>query len=425
MARIYQTRQLFDPSLANYMEQVIQNRVANETNRNKNILSSTRNMLSSIGETIDEAANNYYERKARQEMVKNINHPDANVNAALNAWANNPKNSLDIPKILIDSYNLEQQRQMHDAIRQSEDKTRAQETYGIVEPQYRMAKANLQNELDKQNGKINLVDPQLIQDYEIAANKLNALNRRLGFDEVPLYLTKRPENNIPQEVPKPQVTLTPGASNNMNIIENNERQVAELEASARDPELENTQTVQTVQTVPTNTIANMKQEDIYNRVNEILKNPTPETEKEFDELLKFVTNESDKQNFISQMTLKKQEKLFSRLDTLLDKKNEWTDAALAESNDIAKQISDETTRKNYETKIQTRGKTKERKAKEWAKLKQDMKKFILDARANGIHISGDFGDYNNFIPKAYRKYIKIYPAYGGWKIEPIGDWMEE
>lgn len=425
MARIYQTRQLFDPSLANYMEQVIQNRVANEANRNKNLLSSTRNMLSSVGETIDEAANNYYERKARQEMVKNINHPDANVNAALNAWANNPKNSLDIPKILIDSYNLEQQRQMHDAIRQSEDKTRAHETYGIVEPQYRMAKAKLQNELAKQNNKIELVDPQLIQDYEIATNKLNALNRILGFEEVPLYLTKRQENNIPQEVPKPQVTLTPGARNNMNIVENNERQVAELEASAKDPELENTQPIQTVQTVPTNPIANMKQEDIYNRVNEILKNPTPETEKEFDELLKYVSNESDKQNFISQMTLKKQEKLFSRLDTLLDKKNEWTDAALAESNDIAKQISDETTRKNYETKIQTRGKTKERKAKEWAKQKQDMKKFILDARANGIHISGDIENYNNFIPKAYRKYIKIYPAYGGWKIEPIGDWMEE
>ena len=422
MARIYQTRQLFDPSLANYMEQVIQNRVANETNRNKNLLSSTRNMLSSVGETIDEAANNYYERKARQEMVKNINHPDANVNAALNAWANNPKNSLDIPKILIDSYNLEQQRQMHDAIRQSEDKTRAQETYGIVEPQYRMAKANLQNELAKQNNNINLVDPQLIQDYEIATNKLNALNRRLGFDEVPLYLTKRQVNNIPQEVPKPQVTLTPGARNNMNIIENNERLVAELEDSARDPEIENTQTVQQGST---NTIANMKQEDIYNRVNEILKNPTPETEQEFGELLKFVTNESDKQNFISQMALKKQEKLFSRLDTLLDKKNEWTDAALGESNDITKQISDETTRKNYETKIQTRGKTKERKAKEWAKLKQEMKKFILDNRAKGIHISSDVEDYNSFIPKAYRKYIKIYPAYGGWKIEPIGDWMEE
>lgn len=422
MARIYQTRQLLDPQLLTNMNSVAQQRYANEVARRKPIMDSLNTMFSSVGKTIDEAANDYYERKARQEMVKNLNHPDANVNAALNAWANNPKNSLDIPKILMDSYNLDQQRKMHDAIRQSEDKTRAQETYGIVEPQYRMAKANLQNELAKQNGNINLVDPQIIQDYEIATNKLNALNRRLGFDEVPMYHSQRQETTISQVAPKSQVTLTPGARNNMNIIENNERQIAELEAGARDPELENTQPVQTV---PTNPIANMKQEDIYNRVNEILKNPTPETEQEFGELLNFVTNEADKQNFITQMELKKQEPLFSRLNTLLDNKNDWTDAALAEANDIAKQISDETTRKNYETKIQTRGKTKERRAREWAKQKQDMKKFILDARANGIHISDDYGDYTNFIPKAYRKYIKIYPAYGGWKIEPIGDWMEE
>lgn len=413
MARIYQTRQLLNPNLASYMEQVIQNRVANEANRNKDFLSSTRNMFSSVGKAIDDAANDYYERKARQEMVKNLNHQDANVNAALNAWANNPKNSLDIPKILINSYDLEQQRKMHDAIRQSEDKTRAQETYGIVEPQYRMAKATFQKELAKQNGNINLVDPQIIQDYEIATNKLNALNRRLGFDEVPMYPNQG------------QVSLTPGARNNIRKIEENERQLADLEANAIDPELENTQTVQPVQTEPTNPIANMKQEDIYNRVNEIIKNPTPDNEKEFESLIPFISNEADKQNFITQMTLKKQEPLFSRLNTLLDNKNEWTDAALAEANDIAGKISDETTRKNYETKIQTRGKTKERKAREWAKQKQDMKKFILDARANGIQIPDTMENYNDFIPKAYRKYIKIYPAYGGWKIEPIGDWMGE
>lgn len=416
MARIYQTRQLLDPQLLTNMNNVAQQRYANEVARRKPIMDSLNSMFSSVGNTIDEAANDYFERKARQEMVKNLNHPDANVNAALNAWANNPKNSLDIPKILIDSYNLDQQRKMHDAIRQSEDKTRAQETYGIVEPQYRMAKATLQNELSKQNGNINLVDPQIIQDYEIATNKLNALNKRLGFDEVPMYPNQKQETNIPQ------VSLTPGARNNMNIVTNNERQLAELEASAKDPELENTQPVQSVNTNP---IANMKQEDIYNRVNEIIKNPTPENEKEFDSLIPYISNEADKQNFITQMTLKKQEPLFSRLNTLLDNKNEWTDAALAEANEIANQISDETTRKNYGTKIQARGKTKERKAREWAKQKQDMKKFILDARANGIRITEDLGDYNNFIPKAYRKFMKIYPAYGGWKIEPIGDWMED
>lgn len=419
MARIYQTRQLLDPQLITNMNNVAQQRYANEVARRKPVMDSLNTMFSSVGKTIDDAANDYYERKARQEMVKNLNHPDPNVNAALNAWANNPKNSLDIPKILIESYNLDQQRKFHDDIRKSEDKTRAQETYGIAEPQYRAAKATFINELAKQNGNINLVNPQIIQDYEIATNKLNALNKILGYPEVPLYPNKR------QETPRPQVSLTPGARNNMRMVEENERQLADLEANARDTELENTQTVQTVQTEPTNPIANMKQEYIYNRVNEIIKNPTPENEKEFESLIPFISNEADKQNFITQMTLKKQEPLFSRLNTLLDNKNEWTDAALAEANDIAGQISDETTRKNYETKIQTRGKTKERKAREWAKQKQDMKKFILDARANGIQIPDTMENYNDFIPKAYRKYIKIYPAYGGWKIEPIGDWMGE
>jgi hypothetical protein len=419
MARIYQTRQLLDPQLITNMNNVAQQRYANEVARRKPVMDSLNTMFSSVGKTIDEAANDYYERKARQEMVKNLNHPDPNVNAALNAWANNPKNSLDIPKILINSYDLEQQRKMHDAIRQSEDKTRAQEAYGIAEPQYRATKATFLNELAKQNGNINLVNPQIIQDYEIATNKLNALNKRLGYPEVPLYPNQR------QETPRPQVSLTPGARNNMRMVEEDERQLADLEANARNPELENAQTVQPVQTEPTNPIANMKQEDIYNRVNEIIKNPTPENEKEFESLIPFISNEADKQNFITQMTLKKQEPLFSRLNTLLDNKNEWTDAALAEANDIAGQISDDTTRKNYETKIQTRGKTKERKAREWAKQKQDMKKFILDARANGIQIPDTMENYNDFIPKAYRKYIKIYPAYGGWKIEPIGDWMGE
>lgn len=71
MARIYQTRQLFDPSLAEYMEQVIQNRVANESNRNKNLLSSTRTMLSSVGETVDDYIGSYKRQKELQNAEAN------------------------------------------------------------------------------------------------------------------------------------------------------------------------------------------------------------------------------------------------------------------------------------------------------------------------------------------------------------------
>lgn len=71
MARVYTSRQLIDPSLASYMEQVIQNRVANEANRNKEFLSSTRNMLSSIGETADDYIGRYQRQKELQNAEAN------------------------------------------------------------------------------------------------------------------------------------------------------------------------------------------------------------------------------------------------------------------------------------------------------------------------------------------------------------------
>lgn len=71
MARVYTSRQLIDPNLASYMEQVIQNRVANEANRNKEFLSSTRNMLSSIGETADDYIGRYQRQKELQNAEAN------------------------------------------------------------------------------------------------------------------------------------------------------------------------------------------------------------------------------------------------------------------------------------------------------------------------------------------------------------------
>ena len=71
MARVYTSRQLIDPNLASYMEQVIQNRVANEANRNKEFLSSTRNMLSSIGETADDYIGRFQRKKELQNAEAN------------------------------------------------------------------------------------------------------------------------------------------------------------------------------------------------------------------------------------------------------------------------------------------------------------------------------------------------------------------
>lgn len=73
MARVYTSRQLIDPNLANYMEQVIQNRVANQLNRDKMLGESVRHMLTGIGETADDYIGRFQRQKELQNAEDNKN----------------------------------------------------------------------------------------------------------------------------------------------------------------------------------------------------------------------------------------------------------------------------------------------------------------------------------------------------------------
>ena len=72
MARVYTSRQLIDPNLANYMEQVIQNRVANQLNRDKMLGDSVRHMLTGVGSAVDEAYTNWKNKKEEQARYDQI-----------------------------------------------------------------------------------------------------------------------------------------------------------------------------------------------------------------------------------------------------------------------------------------------------------------------------------------------------------------
>lgn len=72
MARVYTSRQLIDPDLATYMEQVIQNRVTNQLNRNKMLGESVRHMLTGIGSTVDDAYSNWKNKKEEQARYDQI-----------------------------------------------------------------------------------------------------------------------------------------------------------------------------------------------------------------------------------------------------------------------------------------------------------------------------------------------------------------
>lgn len=86
MARIYQTRQLLDPQLMSNMNNVAQQRYANEVARRKPVMDSLNTMFSSVGKTFDDSIARYnreqevskwdlptndpYIRAAREEYIR-------------------------------------------------------------------------------------------------------------------------------------------------------------------------------------------------------------------------------------------------------------------------------------------------------------------------------------------------------------------
>lgn len=71
MAKVYNSRSLIDPNMYSVMNQQIQNRVANQLNRDKMLGESVRHMLTGIGETTDDYIGRYQRQKELQNAEAN------------------------------------------------------------------------------------------------------------------------------------------------------------------------------------------------------------------------------------------------------------------------------------------------------------------------------------------------------------------
>ena len=72
MAKVYNSRSLIDPNMYSVMNQQIQNRLANKVNRDKMVGDSVRQMLTGIGNTVDEAYTNWKTKKEEQDRYDQI-----------------------------------------------------------------------------------------------------------------------------------------------------------------------------------------------------------------------------------------------------------------------------------------------------------------------------------------------------------------
>lgn len=73
MAKVYNSRSLIDPNMYSVMNQQIQNRVANQLNRDKMLGESVRHMLTGIGETTDDYIGRFQREKELQNAEANRN----------------------------------------------------------------------------------------------------------------------------------------------------------------------------------------------------------------------------------------------------------------------------------------------------------------------------------------------------------------
>lgn len=71
MAKVYNSRSLIDPNMYSVMNQQIQNRVANQLNRDKMLGESVRHMLTGIGETADDYIGRFQREKELQNAEAN------------------------------------------------------------------------------------------------------------------------------------------------------------------------------------------------------------------------------------------------------------------------------------------------------------------------------------------------------------------
>lgn len=151
MARIYQTRQLLDPQLLTNMNNVAQQRYANEVARRKPVMDSLNTMFSSVGKTFDDSM----ERYNREQELSNWDLPtnDPYIRAAreeyIRTGSSSPLLNYHMSKMAAEqraadaAKTLEEkkyQKELHDAVALREDRNK-----------YSMLQANMFKAMDEGN----------------------------------------------------------------------------------------------------------------------------------------------------------------------------------------------------------------------------------------------------------------------------------
>ena len=133
MARIYSSRIMLDPSVLQNMNNVIQQRYANEAARRQAVLSPMRDLLKSTGNTLDE----YIAERQRAKEVANWSDDDPIAKAAkeeyIRTGSSNPMMSYKMQKLAAEAKQRadekadaekKYQKELHDAVTLREDRNK-------------------------------------------------------------------------------------------------------------------------------------------------------------------------------------------------------------------------------------------------------------------------------------------------------------
>lgn len=194
MARIYQTRNLIDPNMIQYVGNRADQNLAYANKQTERNAQAIRDIINPLGNVADEV-NKYLmekdalekEKEKRMNAFNQMNIEDPNVRASMLYWAQNPKADTSLPQMYLSQYNQNQSMKFHDKLRTSEEQGRAQR--GL---EYTLAKLEtVENAL-----KTDPNNPQLLEQKNLLNSDRKFYRDILGMPAI--------ETTNPQSTPNPQ-----------------------------------------------------------------------------------------------------------------------------------------------------------------------------------------------------------------------------
>lgn len=200
MARIYQTRNLIDPNMIQYVGNRADQNLAYANKQTERNAQAIRDIINPLGNAADEV-NKYLmekdalekEKEKRMNAFNQMNIEDPNVRASMLYWAQNPKADTSLPQMYLSQYNQNQSMKFHDKLRTSEEQSRAQR--GL---EYTLAKLEtVENAL-----KTDPNNPQLLEQKNLLNSDRKFYRDILGM---PAIETTNPQDTSNQQVDKSTV----------------------------------------------------------------------------------------------------------------------------------------------------------------------------------------------------------------------------